>query len=72
ATGGVPTPGSSADGCYINYPDNDVADPARNRSSVPWQTLYFKDNYPRLQQVKRHWDPTNFFRHRLSIEPAAD
>lgn len=71
ATGGVPTPGSSADGCYINYPDNDMADPAHNRSGVPWHTLYFKDNYPRLRQVKRRWDPTNYFRHALSIEPAA-
>jgi len=69
-TGGVPVPDADADGCYINYPDNDVADPARNRSGVPWQTLYYKGNYPRLQQVKRRWDPTNFFRHRMSIEPA--
>lgn len=70
ATGGVPVPGSSADGCYINYPDNDVADPARNRSGVPWHELYYKDNYPHLQQVKRRWDPTNFFRHHMSIKPA--
>lgn len=71
ATGGVPAPGPAADGCYINYPDNDVADPARNRSGVPWHTLYYKDNYPRLQQVKRRWDPANLFRHNLSIKPAA-
>jgi hypothetical protein len=64
ATGGVPAP----EGCYINCPDNDIADPAWNRSGIPWQTLYFQDNYPRLQQVKRRWDPTNFFRHRLSID----
>ncbi|MFC6087141.1 FAD-dependent oxidoreductase [Sphaerisporangium aureirubrum] len=71
ATGGVPVPGDSAEGCYINYPDNDVLDPARNRSGVPWSTLYFKENYPRLRQVKRRWDPTNYFRHKMSIEPAA-
>lgn len=64
ATGGVPAP----EGCYINCPDNDLADPAWNRSGIPWHTLYFQDNYPRLQQVKQRWDPTNFFRHRLSID----
>jgi hypothetical protein len=70
-TGGAPVPGTSADGCYINYPDNDMADPAWNRSGVPWHTLYYKGNYPRLRQVKRRWDPSNFFQHHLSIEPAA-
>src|SRR5882724_3665948 len=70
-TGGVPVPGTASDGCYINYPDVDVADPAHNRSGVPWSTLYYKGNYPRLQQVKKRWDPTNFFRHHMSIEPAA-
>jgi len=70
ATGGVPVPGTSADGCYINYPDNDVANPTYNRSGVPWQTLYYKGNYPRLQQVKCRWDPGDVFRHALSIEPA--
>ncbi len=69
STGGVPVPGKSGDGCYINYPDNDMADPAHNRSGVPWSTLYYKDNYPRLQQMKRRYDPTNFFRHAISIEP---
>ncbi|WP_399341718.1 BBE domain-containing protein [Umezawaea sp. Da 62-37] len=48
-----------------------MTDPAHNRSGVPWSTLYFKGNYPRLQRAKREWDPTNFFRHRMSIEPAA-
>jgi hypothetical protein len=71
ATGGVPVPGTDSDGCYINYPDVDVSDPAHNKSGVPWSTLYYKDNYPRLQQVKRRWDPSNFFRHHMSIEPAA-
>jgi Berberine and berberine like len=70
ATGGVPVPGELSEGCYINYPDNDMADPTHNRSGVPWQTLYFKGNYPRLQQVKRRYDPANHFRHALSIEPA--
>jgi hypothetical protein len=66
ATGGVPGPGR----CYINCPDNDVADPTWNRSGIPWHALYYQGNYPRLQLVKRRWDPTNFFRHRLSIDTA--
>ncbi|MEE4494043.1 FAD-dependent oxidoreductase [Streptomyces sp. BE230] len=69
-TGGVPVIGDSTDGCYINYPDRDLSDPRHNRSGVPWQTLYYKENYPRLQQVKRRWDPSDFFRHSLSIKPA--
>jgi hypothetical protein len=69
-TGGVPVPGTGSDGCYINYPDNDMADPTQNTSGVPWYTLYYKDNYAKLQQVKRRWDPTNFFRHHMSVTPA--
>ncbi len=68
ATGGVPLPGGATDGSYINYPDVDLADPAWNTSGVPWHTLYFKDNYPRLQQVKAQYDPGNVFRHPLSIQ----
>jgi hypothetical protein len=68
STGGVPVPGGRTDGCYINYPDNDVADPRHNRSGVPWQTLYYKENYPRLQRVKGRYDPNNYFRHAMSVE----
>jgi len=67
-TGGVPVPGSRVDGCYINYPDVDMADSRHNRSGVPWSTLYFKGNYPRLQRAKTAWDPTNYFTHSLGIE----
>jgi FAD binding domain/Berberine and berberine like len=70
STGGAPVPGEQYEGCYINYPDTDLKDPARNRSGVPWQTLYYQDNYPRLRQIKRRWDPTDYFRHSLSVEPA--
>ncbi|WP_200308867.1 FAD-binding protein [Streptomyces adelaidensis] len=69
-TKGVPVIGDRTDGCYINYCDTDMADPAYNRSGVPWHTLYYKGNYPRLQQVKKRYDPGNYFRHALSVEPA--
>jgi aclacinomycin oxidase len=69
ATGGVPVPNEATDGSYINYPDADLADPSWNTSGVPWSTLYYKDNYPRLQQAKSRWDPQNVFHHALSIEP---
>ncbi|WP_211565882.1 FAD-binding oxidoreductase [Micromonospora halophytica] len=66
-TGGVPVPGDDSDGSYINYPDTDLADPRWNTSGTPWYTLYHKDNYPRLQQVKARWDPLDVFRHGLSV-----
>ncbi|MEU4245487.1 FAD-binding oxidoreductase [Actinoplanes sp. NPDC026619] len=70
-TGGVPVPGSSTDGAYINYPDSDLADPAWNTSGTPWSTLYFKDGYLRLQKVKARFDPRNVFRHALSVRTTA-
>jgi aclacinomycin oxidase len=66
-TGGVPVPGESYDGAFINHPDTDLADLALNTSGVPWSTLYYKANYPRLQRVKARWDPRDVFRHALSI-----
>ncbi|ADI10764.1 Berberine/berberine domain-containing protein [Streptomyces bingchenggensis BCW-1] len=69
ATGGVPVPGEAADGAFINYPDTDLADPRWNTSDTPWQTLYYKDNHPRLRAAKARWDPREVFRHALSIRP---
>jgi aclacinomycin oxidase len=66
-TGGVPLPGPAYDGALINHPDVDLADPAWNTSGVPWSTIYYQGNYPRLQQVKRRYDPGNVFHHALSI-----
>jgi len=66
-TGGVPVPGPAYDGGLINHPDVDLADPALNASGVPWQTLYYNSNYPRLQRIKARWDPQAVFRHALSI-----
>ncbi|MGX4653935.1 FAD-binding oxidoreductase [Micromonospora sp. SCSIO 07396] len=67
ATGGYPVPGPDTEGCYINYPDTDIVDPAVNRSGVPWHTLYYGANYPRLQRVKAAYDPLDVFRHSQSI-----
>lgn len=69
-TGGVPVPGEAYDGAFINHPDTDLADPALNTSGVPWHTLYYKENYPRLQRIKARWDPRDVFRHALSIRPS--
>lgn len=69
-TGGVPVPGEAYGGAFINHPDTDLADPAWNRSGVPWSTLYYKDNYPRLQWIKARWDPRDVFRHGLSVRRA--
>jgi aclacinomycin oxidase len=66
-SGGVPVPGEAYDGTFINHPDTDLLDPALNPSGVPWSTLYYKENYPRLQRIKARWDPRNVFRHALSI-----
>lgn len=66
--GGVPVPNTQVDGCYINYPDTDIADNSRNRSGVSWSYLYYQGNYKRLQQTKKYWDPKNFFTHKLGIE----
>ena len=69
-TGGVPVPGEAYDGALINHPDTDVLDPALNTSGVPWHTLYYRDNYARLQRVKQRYDPLNVFHHALSIRGA--
>ncbi|WP_157248413.1 FAD-dependent oxidoreductase [Nonomuraea typhae] len=70
ATGGVPVPGGNCGGAYINYPDADHADPRWNTSGVPWSTLYYGENYARLQRIKARWDPRDVFRHALSIRPS--
>jgi hypothetical protein len=57
-----PLPGGTMDGCFINYPDVDML-------ANDWQTLYYKDNYSRLQAAKKLCDPLDVFNHQLSIEP---
>lgn len=66
-SGGVPVPGDAYDGSIINHPNPDLANPSWNTSGVSWTTLYYQDNYPRLQRAKARWDPRNVFRHALSI-----
>lgn len=76
-TGGVPIPYVGGgpmplyvdtDGCFVGYPDVDLNDTALNRSGIPWSELYYKEHYPRLQQVKALWDPTDVFHHAQSIQ----
>ncbi|HEX9219438.1 MAG TPA: FAD-binding oxidoreductase [Gemmatimonadaceae bacterium] len=66
-SGGVPVPSDAYDGTFINHPDTDLTDPTLNTSGVPWYTLCYKENYPRLQRIKARWDPRDVFRHALSI-----
>lgn len=70
-TGGAPVPGDAYDGALINHPDTDLANLALNTSGVPWSTIYYQGNYPRLQKVKAQWDPRDVFRHALSVRPAS-
>lgn len=51
----------AADGVYLNYTDADDSD--RIDES-------YRENYARLTQVKREWDPDNLFRTNQAIKPA--
>ena len=46
------------DACYRNYDDTTLKD---------WQFKYYGRNYPRLQQVKKKYDPDDVFRYSQSV-----
>lgn len=45
-------------GAYVNYADDKLTDPLRQ---------YYGDNLARLVEIKRHWDPGNFFQFPQSL-----
>lgn len=67
-TGGTPNPRfdptDNVDGCYYNYPDSDLNLSGGLEGALQ---LYFGQNLPRLKEVKKHWDPTNYFNSFQSI-----
>ena len=44
---------------YRNYPDINFKD---------WQHAYYGENYSRLQQIKKHFDPNNVFGYEQGIQ----
>jgi FAD/FMN-containing dehydrogenase len=52
-------PALAANGAYPGY-----VDPALGEAG---QVAYWRENYPRLQQVKRAWDPADVFRNPQSV-----
>ena len=50
-------------GMYINY-----ADPLLNRTEA--QDVYYRQNLPRLKQLKKEFDPTEVFYYPQAVEPA--
>lgn len=67
-TGGTPNPRfdltDNVDGCYYNYPDSDLNEFGGLEGALQ---LYFGENLPRLKEVKKQWDPTNYFNSFQSI-----
>ncbi len=68
ATGGTPNPAldptDNVDGCYYNYPDSDLNAYGGRDAALQ---LYFGSNLERLKQVKKRWDPNDYFNSMQSI-----
>lgn len=70
--GGIPDPKQSDmfEGCYYNYPDVDLNDEQYGGLEKAMY-LYFLENYREnkrnLVDVKKRWDPANFFNNEQSI-----
>ena len=52
----------SAGGAYVNF----MMDEGQDRVQAT-----YRDNYQRLAEIKKKYDPTNFFRVNQNIHPAA-
>jgi FAD/FMN-containing dehydrogenase len=47
---------------YVNYLEDDAVDPA---------AVAYGPNLPRLREIKKKYDPDNFFRHNVNVTPAS-
>ena len=71
--GGIPDPKQSDmfEGCYYNYPDVDLNDEQYGGGREKAMYLYFLENYREnernLVDVKKRWDPANYFNFEQSI-----
>jgi FAD/FMN-containing dehydrogenase len=54
--------GPYVEGSYVNVPDRSIND---------WPSAYYGDNFTRLREVKRKYDPENVFHFEQSIPPGA-
>ena len=69
-SGGAPVPGTRFGVCMMAHPDNDLANPLWNQTGIPWHVFYYQHHYPRLQLIKKKWDPMNIIHHALPVVPA--
>ena len=51
------------EGSYVNVPDRSIND---------WPSAYYGDNFTRLREVKRKYDPENVFHFEQSIPPGSE
>ncbi|CAH9107274.1 unnamed protein product [Cuscuta europaea] len=55
---------------YLNYRDLDIGTNQKQQSDV-FGSMYFRDNFKKLVQIKKQVDPQNFFRYEQSIPLSA-